>query len=275
MATKDNNIQVSTSPEVRIHPSVNIYNVHNPRFHLIDLISTRRRPFASTHNPPRPPNSFFLMKNCYLLELRLQGIRLAMPDLCKQAKKIWREIPQETKDRYDSLALQAQVLHHHIYPNYRFTPKKRTKFKPYIPMENHSGMGAFPATNGYLDGNTSPSSSSSSSSPTPMEKSPQLSDLYIVQEPDKEFQFAMQNNFFQEENERVSNNEEFSTITPGFYFYNNLFLENGFDITSELSELSELDNSNFQYTQQYINNTQYTPHYNTFNTQHFTQHQGY
>src|SRR6266487_1019716 len=96
---KDNNTQVS-STDVTIPSNVDIYYVHNPRFHLTDLISTRRTPFSSSsaRHPPRPPNAFFLMKNCYLLELRLRGYRLAMPLVCRQAKLIWKEIPQEVKD---------------------------------------------------------------------------------------------------------------------------------------------------------------------------------
>ncbi|RIA85616.1 hypothetical protein C1645_808180 [Glomus cerebriforme] len=164
-------------------PLIDLFYVYNPRFHLLDLISTRRSPFSSNHGPPRPPNSFFLMKNCYMLELRMAGFRIAMPDLCRKAKLIWRDIPQAVKDRYDHLALEAQILHQTMYPNYTFKPKKRAKFKHYSPsspQELNNSMNAFPA-NGFLNntgGNTSPSLESSgsetSAAPTPMIRSPNI-----------------------------------------------------------------------------------------------------
>ncbi|GBC08453.1 hypothetical protein RclHR1_08120004 [Rhizophagus clarus] len=154
--------------EQQVVPPNIIALVYNPRFALIDLISTRKRPFTgSTRNPPRPPNSFFLMKNCLLLELRLGGYRLTMPSLCKMARGLWHDIPQEVKNTYDSLAVQAQILHQRAYPNYKFAPQKRNRFKPFVPP-NNEGMSAFssvgaPVTS--LEPSISPTSCSSCPSP--------------------------------------------------------------------------------------------------------------
>nr|ANQ32953.1 MATA-HMG [Rhizophagus irregularis] len=160
-------------------PLVDIKHIYNPRFHLVDLISTRRRPFTSSTrtNIPRPPNSFFLMKNCLLLELKHSGHRITMPNLCKMAREIWKEIPQDAKNMYDALAIQAQILHQRVYPNYRFEPKKKTRFKQFVPPSNN-GMSAFSSVPSAPITTSSPSlsstSSSSSSSPTPT--TPQLSE---------------------------------------------------------------------------------------------------
>ncbi|CAB5381980.1 unnamed protein product [Rhizophagus irregularis] len=160
------------------NPFVDINYIYNPRFHLVDLISTRRRPFASgtRTNIPRPPNSFFLMKNCLLLELKHSGHRITMPNLCKMAREIWKEIPQDAKNMYDALAIQAQILHQRVYPNYRFEPKKKTRFKQFVPPSNN-GMSAFssvPAPITTSSPSLSSTSSFSSSSPTPT--TPQLSE---------------------------------------------------------------------------------------------------
>jgi hypothetical protein len=120
------------------------------------------------------------MKNCLMLELRLLGYRLAMPDLCRQAKIIWRDIPQEVKNKYDHLALQAQILHQEMYPNYRFAPKKRTTFKPYNPMINNginNGINTFTVTS------VKAGLSSSTSGPvdSPLIKS-QHDNIYLLEE---------------------------------------------------------------------------------------------
>src|SRR6266540_1772470 len=164
---------------VEIPANLNLWNIYYPRFHLMDLISTRRNPFSARKNPPRPPNSFFLMKNCYMLELRLLGYRFSMPDVCRQAKLIWHDIPQEVKDRYDQLAFQAQILHQEIFPGYKFSPKKRTTFKPYVPVQEVQdlNMTTFTVKGFFKDTPPSPSSSSLSSNSSSTLDSP------IVQDP--------------------------------------------------------------------------------------------
>ncbi|RHZ83508.1 hypothetical protein Glove_91g30 [Diversispora epigaea] len=71
-------------------------------------MSTRRKLCASK-NPPRPPNSYLLMKNCYMLELRAIGLRLTMPELCIQSKHLCKEAPKEVKDRYEEIQLKPQT----------------------------------------------------------------------------------------------------------------------------------------------------------------------
>jgi hypothetical protein len=200
-------------------PLVNIDYIYNPRFHLIDLISTRRRPFASAaRNPPRPPNSFFLMKNCLLLELKLRGCRLTMPCLCKMARGIWKDIPQDVKDRYDALAVQAQILHQRVYPDYRFAPKKRTKFKQFVPP-NSQGMGAFSSVSSVITSSPLESleSSSSSSSPSP---TPQHSGVYLPVLPDSDFYIYNEYNVNVIDNNIISNNyNDQLNVNYSDYFY--------------------------------------------------------
>ncbi|RGB35467.1 hypothetical protein C1646_814709 [Rhizophagus diaphanus] len=196
-------------------PLVNINYIYNPRFHLIDLISTRRRPFTSSTrtNIPRPPNSFFLMKNCLLLELKHGGHRITMPNLCKMAREIWKEIPQDAKNMYDSLASQAQILHQRFYPNYRFEPKKKTRFKQFVPPSNH-GMSAFssvPSAPTISSPSLSSTSSSSSSSPTPT----QLSEEVYLPNMNVIYNEYDNNNNNDEENYRI-------IINDNYHYYNNI-----------------------------------------------------
>ena len=60
-----------------IPKQLDINNVYNPKYDVIQLMSTRRK-LCVSKNPPRPPNSYFLMKNCYMLELRAIGFARIM-----------------------------------------------------------------------------------------------------------------------------------------------------------------------------------------------------
>ncbi|CAG8536456.1 685_t:CDS:1 [Ambispora gerdemannii] len=97
--------------------------VYKPRFCLQALISTSKKRH-SIDKPPRSPNSFFLFKNCLLLELWELDLRPAMPTVCKLAKNLWKNAPQEAKELYDSLSTEALRIHHSMYPNYKFQPKR-------------------------------------------------------------------------------------------------------------------------------------------------------
>ncbi|RGB22015.1 hypothetical protein C1646_731405 [Rhizophagus diaphanus] len=125
----------STKNHKCIPENLDLDCVFNPKYTVTELISTRRKPRKQVV-PPRPPNSYFLFKNCYMLELRKLGYRYAMPDICRQSKQLWTNISAEVKERYDILALQAVILHQEMYPGYRFQPKKKTIFKSHVFSEN-------------------------------------------------------------------------------------------------------------------------------------------
>src|SRR5581483_4363991 len=120
----------TTDPSKRPKPSIpddlDLNNVYNPRYTVVQLISIHKKPRKQAI-PPRPPNSFFLFKNCYILELRGLGYRYRMPDVCHQTKQIWSNIPSEVKERYENLALQAQILHQEMYPEYKYSPARKGK----------------------------------------------------------------------------------------------------------------------------------------------------
>ncbi|RHZ75076.1 hypothetical protein Glove_217g91 [Diversispora epigaea] len=132
-----------------IPKQLDINNVYNPKYDVIQLMSTRRK-LCVSKNPPRPPNSYFLMKNCYMLELRAIGLRYTMPELCIQSKQLWEEAPKEVKDRYDDIQSKAQSIHNEMYPEYKFRPKKRQTFKRHVfPHECAANITTFSSTN-YL-----------------------------------------------------------------------------------------------------------------------------
>ncbi|RHZ58671.1 hypothetical protein Glove_372g89 [Diversispora epigaea] len=132
-----------------IPKQLDINNVYNPKYDVTQLMSTKRKLCASK-NPPRPPNSYFLMKNCYMLELRAIGLRLTMPELCIQSKHLWKEAPKEVKDRYEEIQLKAQSIHNELYPGYKFRPRKRQTFKMHVfPHESAANITTFSSTN-YL-----------------------------------------------------------------------------------------------------------------------------
>ncbi|RHZ73258.1 hypothetical protein Glove_232g189 [Diversispora epigaea] len=114
-----------------IPKQLDINKVYNPKFDVIKLMHTRRE-LVPYKNPPRPPNSYFLMKNCYMLELREIGLRLTMPEICIQSKHLWSEAPKEVKDRYEEIQLKAQSIHNELYPSYKFRPRRRQTFKMHV-----------------------------------------------------------------------------------------------------------------------------------------------
>ncbi|RHZ75158.1 hypothetical protein Glove_217g159 [Diversispora epigaea] len=139
---------------VEIPKQLNINNVYNPKYDVIQLMSTRRKLCASK-NPPRPPNSYFLMKNCYMLELRAIDLRYTMPEVCIQSKQLWKKAPKEVKDRYEKMQSKAQSIHNEMYPEYKFRPRKRQTFKMHVfPHECASNIRTFSSTN-YLKRPTS------------------------------------------------------------------------------------------------------------------------
>ncbi|RHZ75042.1 hypothetical protein Glove_217g74 [Diversispora epigaea] len=130
---------------------LDIDNVYNPKYDVIQLMSTRRK-LCVSKIPPRPPNSFFLMKNCYMLELRAIGLSYTMPEVCIQSKQLWKEAPKEVKDRYEKMQSKAQSIHNEMYPQYKFSPRKRQTFKMHVfPHECASNITTFSSTN-YFKG---------------------------------------------------------------------------------------------------------------------------
>ncbi|CAH1759728.1 523_t:CDS:2 [Entrophospora sp. SA101] len=131
----NNDDKTYTKGDCEIPADLDMNLIYNPQYSVTELTSTKQnaKPRPLNKNPPRPPNSFFLMKNCYMLELRKLGYRFTMPKICKQSKYIWERLPQPVKERYDGLSYKAQIIHQNLYPNYKFSPKPKNPFKNTFP----------------------------------------------------------------------------------------------------------------------------------------------
>ncbi|CAG8479857.1 3855_t:CDS:1 [Ambispora gerdemannii] len=114
--------------------------IYKPRFGLIELICTTNKARISS-KPPRPLNSYFLLKKCLLLELWGRKLKPTMPAACILARELWAKAPPEAREIYEKLALQAQAWHHKTFPDYVFEPKKKPQCKnrPF-PEGNSTGM---------------------------------------------------------------------------------------------------------------------------------------
>ncbi|CAG8733183.1 26449_t:CDS:2 [Dentiscutata erythropus] len=104
--------------------------VYDPesKYDIFALISTKSRNRVKKNlSPPRPPNIFFLFKNCFMLEIKSQFPnlfeKLSMPNLCKYAREIWKKMPEDVKSIYRKFS--AQSIHNELYPNYKYTPRKK------------------------------------------------------------------------------------------------------------------------------------------------------
>ncbi|CAG8585246.1 17232_t:CDS:2 [Dentiscutata heterogama] len=152
VSTKANNKSTRAARPFRQIPTeLDLNNIYYPKYHITELISTKAQQSVDTHIR-RPPNGFFLMKNCYMLELRKLGYRYTMPEICRHSKKIWSELPQHAKKTYERLSIQSQCVHNEKYPNYKFEPKKKrnNSFKSYTPKTEdpmQKSFSAFSTTN--------------------------------------------------------------------------------------------------------------------------------
>ncbi|CAG8495438.1 1909_t:CDS:1 [Paraglomus occultum] len=110
-----------------------------PKYKVEMLINTKNTERRTSDRPPRPPNSFFLMKNALLLILREMNLKVKMPELCRKARDLWDEAPKESKQLYEDLSSKAERLHHIRYPGYTYKPVRRQIFQPYSPILNSAG----------------------------------------------------------------------------------------------------------------------------------------
>ncbi|CAG8573705.1 21378_t:CDS:2 [Dentiscutata erythropus] len=151
--TKVNNKSTRAARPFREIPAeLDLNNIYYPKYHITELISTKTRQSDSDTHIRRPPNGFFLMKNCYMLELRKLGYRYTMPEICRHSKKIWSELPQHAKKTYERLSIQSQCVHNEKYPNYKFEPRKKrnNSFRSYTPKTEdpmQKSFSAFSTTN--------------------------------------------------------------------------------------------------------------------------------
>jgi len=205
-------------------------NLYNPKYTVVQLMSTRNQP-RKLAIPPRPPNSFFLFKNCYTLELRKLGYRYRMPDVCRQSKQIWSNAPSDVKERYEIISLQAQILHHEMYPEYKFSPTKKNKKEQnpsVLPPEtvvDSSMFGTFSLTNflGYKTientANSEPFQLPSSQTTQTISSSPIISSTYesinTMSNPELIANFADYNNLFYNYNYYLNSlNSQSTTSSP-------------------------------------------------------------
>ncbi|CAJ0625986.1 2490_t:CDS:2, partial [Entrophospora sp. SA101] len=156
---KNNSKSSSSTGSVICHTNstipidVDLNHVYNPPYSVTELMSTKHKQRLSNSNhlagafmnpnlkyPKRPPNSFFLMKNCYMLELKKLGYRFTMPTICKQSKEIWSNCSQQVKEKYDDLALKALIIH-------QDSSRRKSKFKNYVSMNANNSNGG--GNNGY------------------------------------------------------------------------------------------------------------------------------
>ncbi|CAG8493963.1 551_t:CDS:1 [Paraglomus brasilianum] len=111
-----------------------------PKYKIELLINTKNAERRTSDRPPRPPNSFFLMKNALLLILREMNLKVKMPELCRKARDLWEEAPKESKQLYDDLSSKAERLHHIRYPGYTYRPVRRQIFQQYSPIMSSGAM---------------------------------------------------------------------------------------------------------------------------------------
>ncbi|CAG8461011.1 7186_t:CDS:1 [Paraglomus occultum] len=99
-------------------------HINNPKELVPDVTGNRR--------PPRPLNSFLILRKNVAEEIRRFIDRPNMRVISKVSSVLWSASTKEEKDIYYRLAQDVNKLHAIKYPNFRYTlPRRQLSFRPY------------------------------------------------------------------------------------------------------------------------------------------------
>ncbi|PWN47175.1 hypothetical protein IE53DRAFT_321678, partial [Violaceomyces palustris] len=84
---------------------------------------------VQTKKIPRPPNAFILyraQKN-HGQTLAEGEAKMDIRTLSKRIGEMWKSEPEGVQDKYYRRAIQAQLEHSRLYPDYKYQPKQNRK----------------------------------------------------------------------------------------------------------------------------------------------------
>src|SRR6266542_1394420 len=134
--------------EILVCPNKSLLNeeenllINNPPYQLTlslkDLLSParkfRKNKTKSDDKIPRPQNAWVLFRKDYEANQRVSfpDKALKMKNVSTDAGEVWRKQSTKVKRYFEMLARLAHEQHKKLYPNYKYTPKKK------IPKDNDS-----------------------------------------------------------------------------------------------------------------------------------------
>ncbi|CAG8514316.1 2058_t:CDS:2, partial [Racocetra fulgida] len=87
----------------------------------------RKNPYSSS--PPRPQNAFVLFRRDFSAKLKLKEMKMNNGDVSRLASEEWSKQPKEVLRFFEFLENLAKDRHKKIYPDYSYSPKRKSKSK--------------------------------------------------------------------------------------------------------------------------------------------------
>ncbi|CAG8464676.1 13483_t:CDS:1 [Ambispora gerdemannii] len=90
----------------------------------------RTRKNKKVLNNPRPQNKWIIFRKDYVAKLRLlnPNATYQIQDISKECGVEWKSQPSEVKEYFDLIQRIAFEIHKIMYPNYKYSPKKKDVF---------------------------------------------------------------------------------------------------------------------------------------------------
>lgn len=85
--------------------------------------SSRHREYKV--QPPRPPNAWILYRSFKFGQIRQTSERLSQATVSKRISDMWRNETEQVRRHFERMADNKKAEHQALYPDYRFSPKKK------------------------------------------------------------------------------------------------------------------------------------------------------
>ncbi|CAG8477063.1 37121_t:CDS:1, partial [Racocetra persica] len=120
-----NNEFLNDSPPYQL--TIGIDELISPPKNSRKATNFRKNPYSSS--PPRPQNAFVLFRRDFSAKLKLKEMKTSNGDVSRLASEEWSKQPKEVLRFFEFLENLAKDRHKKIYPDYSYSPKRKSKSK--------------------------------------------------------------------------------------------------------------------------------------------------
>ncbi|CAG8566306.1 13583_t:CDS:1 [Ambispora gerdemannii] len=153
-------------------------------YSLTLTIETLTKPSAKKYSnvePPRPPNCWILFLKDFTAKLHLNSpdIKRNVKDTTKECSLKWKSQPSDVIYFFKILEKIASKNHGHIYPNYKYKPKKTkgSSYKKIIFREQRKYIVTSSAKSSSMNDNPFQGGAESNTSPSTTQYKPQSASI--------------------------------------------------------------------------------------------------
>ncbi|RIB30743.1 hypothetical protein C2G38_1424091 [Gigaspora rosea] len=87
--------------------------------------ATKFRKNPSFSPPPRPLNRYLLFRRDFAAKMKQQGMKMTYVNASRLVSNEWNNQPANVLRYFEILEKLAKDKHNEIYPDYRYSPKKK------------------------------------------------------------------------------------------------------------------------------------------------------